>query len=137
VLENTQDGIHVEEEIKEQELPQAFTTTDFDLTAYLMTLKTADNKQRVLLVAIQPHHRNPNGPGHGYRFTFALQGCEGETAETLKAAQFEYTNRNARVEPIDFMAQRQQLRTLLDAEIQRLNKALAAAHAQSDRKRKG
>ena len=124
--ENTSQRVvlnRVEEvEVSEAELPQAFTTTDFDLTAYLMTLKTPDSKQRVLLVGITPQQRNPKGPGHGYRFTFSMQGCEGETVDTLKVAQMEYTNRNARVEPINFMAQRQQLRTLMDAEIDRLQK---------------
>lgn len=99
-------------------LEREYATTDFDLAAFLQCVETEHGSGMAKLIRIVPFTRG-GAPAQGrqQRFMFVLQGTHGTTLEALQQTEMAYTNRELRVEPITFMAQRRQLRVLLDRRI--------------------
>jgi len=93
---------------------EAFSTTDFDFTAYALTLRGEDGKRVARIADVKPFRR-ASGGGPGTRFAFQLVRVDGqECSKFFNNLLIKYTNGGCAVEPIVFVTGRKQLRVLID-----------------------
>ena len=89
------------------DIPKMYSTTDFNLVAYLTALRDGNGTPQVRVVSILPVSDN--------RFRFILGGQNGEPINAeLRAMELEYTAHKGNVEPRVYDAQRTRLHSMLD-----------------------
>lgn len=95
---------------------ELFATPDFELAAFMMTPKNAEESEATLS-SIVPWQKNTQRPNDGSRFLFQLKPATGKSVAHLRQLELQYLNRGTVVEPCGYHATRRQLRSVLDRHI--------------------
>ena len=95
---------------------RGFRTSDLDFTAFLLSQNGAEGRPSAELLKVEGSLRQTASPVRSYKYTFVL--CSTPTGDddnrTFTNLQRLYTSRLCSVEPISFLAQRKQLRAMMN-----------------------